>query len=165
MIFKIYSLRILYMSILSPNSHPSFPFLIPPVSPLTFLNLEFLLEFLWLWVCICVCIRLYTTYRVHSVFLICTCVQAWHLEIGQPMWRLLPGGNWFSFLRSQFQPIALHSGAGPCGKPCPHSHVNWPLSLCWFCSGNWIVESSCMNFSLSCLEGAIYCCAFWFSGF
>lgn len=117
------------MSILSPNSHPSFSFLIPPVFPLIFLNLEFLLEFLWLWVCICVCIRLYTTYRVHSVFLICTCVQAWHLEIGQPVWRLLPGGNWFSFLRSQFQPIALHSGAGSCGKPCPHSHVKLTIVI------------------------------------
>lgn len=108
MIFKIYSLRILYMSILSPNSHPSFSFLIPPVSPLIFLNLEFLLEFLWLWVCICVCIYLYTTYRVHSVFLICTCVQAWHLEIGT---TYVEASSWRKLILFSQESIPTHSSS------------------------------------------------------
>lgn len=112
MIFKFYFLRILYMSTLSHNSHSSFSFLIPPVSPLLFLNLEFLLEFLWLWLCICVRIHLYTTYRVRSEFLMCTCVQAWHLGIGQPMWRLFPGGNWFSHSQES---IPTHSSSFGCG--------------------------------------------------
>lgn len=108
MIFKFYFLKVLYMSTLPHNSHPSFSFLILPVSPLLLLNLEFLLKFLWLWVCICVCIHFCTTYRVHSVFLMCTCVPAWHFGIGQPMWRLLPRGNWFSLSQES---IPTHSSS------------------------------------------------------
>lgn len=47
---------------------------------------------------------------VHLALLIFTCVQGWPLGIGQPMWELVPRGDWFSLSQQTLTPCSSKEG-------------------------------------------------------
>lgn len=50
------------------------------------------IHLLYLYTCV------HIAHWVHLVLLLCTCIHGWSLEIGQPMWELVPGEDALSII-------------------------------------------------------------------